>query len=290
MVSRTTKLLFIGPGVAYLAIIGLFPFFYSLYMSTHSLNLTRPRRNQFIGIDNYIQLVSDPLFQRAILNTAILAVASITLEIIIGFIVAKIFYEIAHIRTVNLLRTLFILPMMVTPVITGLLFTYIFNPTLGIANYLLRTLGLPESAWFGSADVALLSIIIVNVWQWAPFLMLIMLAGLMAVPRELYEASALDGAKWYEQSWNIELPAVRDVLMVGIIIRLIDNLRFFDVVYIATRGGPGDATEVISMFAYRQSFQFFNMGYGSAAAILILFITLFVATIAVKYLQKAENA
>jgi multiple sugar transport system permease protein len=290
VVSRTTKLLFIGPGVAYLAIIGLFPFFYSLYMSTTSLNLTRPRRSQFVGIDNYIQLVSDPLFQKAILNTAILAGASIALEIVIGFAIAKIFYEIAHLRTVNWLRTLFILPMMVTPVITGLMFTYILNPTLGIANVLLRMVGLPESGWFGSADVALLAVIMVNVWQWAPFLMLIMLAGLMSVPRELYEASALDGAHWYQQSWHIELPALRDVLLVGAIIRLIDNLRFFDVVYIATRGGPGDSTEVISMFAYRQSSQFFNMGYGSAAAVLILFITLFVTTLAMRYLRRVENA
>ena len=286
VVRLRTKLLFIAPGVVYLAAIGLFPFFYSLYMSFTSLNLTRPKRSRFIGFDNYVQLVSDPLFQKAILNTAILAGASITLEIIIGFFIAKLFYELQNMPTVNGLRTLFILPMMVTPVITGLMFTYMLNPTLGIANFLLQAVGLPPSGWFGSADVALLSVIMVNVWQWSPFLMLIMLAGLMAVPRELYEAAALDGAHWWQTSWHVELPALRNVLIVGAIIRLIDNLRFFDVVYIATRGGPGDATEVISMFAYRQSFQFFNMGYGSAAAIMILIITLVVTTFAMRYLRR----
>jgi multiple sugar transport system permease protein len=290
LVSRTTKLLFIGPGILYLAVIGLFPFFYSLYMSTTSMNLTRPRRSQFVGIDNYVQLLTDPLFQKAILNTGILAGASIALEIVIGFVIAKLFYEIAHLPTVNWLRTFFILPMMVTPVITGLMFTYMLNPTLGIANYLLSTVGLPGLAWFGSTQIALMSVIAVNVWQWTPFLMLIMLAGLMAVPREMHEAAALDGAHWYQVSWHIEIPSLRDVLLVGAIIRLIDNLRFFDVVYIATRGGPGDATEVISMFAYRQSFQFFNMGYGSAAAIVILFITLFVTTLAMRYLRRTDHA
>jgi multiple sugar transport system permease protein len=290
LVSRTTKLLFIAPGIIYLAVIGLFPFFYSLYMSMTSLNLTRPRRSQFIGIDNYVNLLSDPLFQKAILNTGILAGTSITLEIVIGFAIAKLFYEIAHLPTVNWLRTFFILPMMVTPVITGLMFTYMLNPTLGIANYLLSLAGLPGLAWFGSTQTALLSVIAVNVWQWTPFLMLIMLAGLMAIPREIHEAAALDGAAWYQVSWNIEIPSLWDVLLVGAIIRLIDNLRFFDVVYIATRGGPGDATEVISMFAYRQSFQFFNMGYGSAAAIVILFITLAVTTLAMRYLRRTEHA
>ena len=290
MISRTTKLLFIAPGIIYLAVIGLFPFFYSLYMSTTSMNLTRPRRSQFVGIDNYVSLLSDPLFQKAILNTGVLAGASITLEVLIGFAIAKLFYEIAHLPTVNWLRTFFILPMMVTPVITGLMFTYMLNPTLGIANYLLSMVGVPGLAWFGSTEMALMSVIAVNVWQWTPFLMLIMLAGLMSIPREIYEAAALDGATWYQTAWNIEIPSLRDVLLVGAIIRLIDNLRFFDVVYIATRGGPGDATEVISMFAYRQSFQFFNMGYGSAAAIVILAITLLVTTLAMRYLRRVEHA
>ena len=290
LASRSAKFFFIAPGVAYLALIGLFPFFYSLYISLTSLNLTRPTRTRFIGLGNYTKLLSDHLFQKAIINTAILCAGSITLELIIGFVVAKIFYEVAHLRLVNWLRTVFILPMMVTPVITGLLFTYIFSPTLGIANYVLGATGLPQLAWFGSVDTALLTIIIVNVWQWTPFLMLLMLAGLMSIPRDLYEAAALDGAGSLQTTLRIELPFLRDILIVGAIFRLIDNLRFFDVVYIATRGGPGDATEVISMFAYRQSFQFFNMGYGSAAAVLILVLTLVVTTVAMRYLRRVEDA
>lgn len=286
LADRRAKFLFIAPGIIYLALIGLFPFFYSVYMSFTSMNLTRPNRVAFVGFANYSRLFHDALFQKAILNTAVLSMASIALELLIGFMVAKIFYEIAHLRGVNWLRTLFILPMMVTPVISGLLFTYILNPTLGIVNYLIATVGLPQPGWFGSVDVALLAVIMVNVWQWTPFLMLLALAGLMTVPRELYEAAALDGASWRGIIRHIELPSLRDILIIGCVIRLIDNLRFFDIIYVATRGGPGDATEVVSMFAYRQSFQFFNMGYGSAAAVVILILTSVVASVAMRYLRE----
>ena len=287
--ERHPSLPFLAPAVVYLALLTLFPFVYSVVLSTTRRNLARPGQEGFVGLGNYFRLFSDGLFQTALLQTALVTVASIGLELILGYFVARLFFALAGVPFANVLRTVYILPMMLTPVVSGLLWSYILNPTLGIANYLLQSLGLPPSSWFSSASTALPTLIMINAWQWGPFLMLLMLAGLMSIPRELYEAAQLDGARWFHRVRFVELPLLRNVILIGVILRTIDNFRLFDVVYAATKGGPGDATEVVSMYAYRQMFQFFNVGYGSAAAVVILAIGIILTTFAVRFLETEER-
>lgn len=280
---------FLTPAVVYLALLTLFPFVYNVILSTTRSNLARPGQSGFVGIGNYVQLLGDRLFQLAIGQTFLVAAGSITLELVLGFLVARLFFAVRDMPGSSVVRTVYILPMMLTPVVSGLLWSYILNPTLGIANYLLDSIGLPALSWFSSGDSALLTLIAVNSWQWGPFLMLLMLAGLMGVPREQYEAAALDGARWYHVVRSIELPAIRDVLLIGLILRLIENFRLFDVVYAATKGGPGTSTEVVSMYAFRQIFQFFNIGYGAAVSVVILFIGVLLTTFAVRLLRREET-
>lgn len=283
------KLLFLAPAVIYLLLLSVFPFIYSVYLSLYDAKLTRMDRKLFIGFENYERLLTDPLFLKAIQNTAVLTVASITLEIIFGFICAKVFLSLKEMRTGQVLRSMAILPMMITPICVGLMFSYILNPTLGIANYLLSGVGVEGPSWFGDPTFALPTVILINAWQWTPFMMLLMLAGLVSVPSSLYEAAELEAAKWHHVARWIELPAIRDVIMIGVILRVIDNLKLFDLVYVTTRGGPGDATELVTFFAYRQDFRFFQVGYGSAAAVIILLISILVTTIAVAYMRKAQR-
>lgn len=287
--ERNPSLPFLMPAVVYLALLTLFPFIYSVILSTTRRNLARPDQTGFVGIGNYVTLFTDGLFQTALLQTAIVTVASITLELVLGYFVARLFYSLAGVPFANFLRTVYILPMMLTPVVSGLLWSYILNPTLGIANYLLTSVGLTPFGWFSSVKTALPTLIMINAWQWGPFLMLLMLAGLMAVPKELYEAAQLDGARWYHIIGYIELPLLRNVILIGVILRMIDNFRLFDVVYAATKGGPGDSTEVVSMYAFRQMFQFFNVGYGSAVAVVILIIGIILTNFAVRFLQQEET-
>ena len=169
------------------------------------------------------------------------------------------------------------------------MFSYILNPTLGIANYMLSGIGVQGPSWFGDPNFALPTVIFINAWQWTPFMMLLMLAGLVSIPDSLYEAAELEGAKWHHIARWIELPAIRDVILIGVILRVIDNLKLFDLVYVTTRGGPGDATELVTFFAYRQDFRFFQVGYGSAAAVIILMISIIVTTIAVAYLRRMQK-
>lgn len=287
--ERTTKWLFIAPAVIYLMLLSLFPFGYSVYLSLHDAKLTAMHRKWFVGLENYERLLSDPVFLQAIQNTAVLIVASIALELVLGFFAAKVFLGLREMRTGQVLRSMAILPMMITPICVGLIFGYIMNPTLGILNYLLGEVGIAGPAWFGDPRFALPSVILINAWQWTPFMMLLMLAGLVSIPDSLYEAAELEGAKWHHVARWVELPAIRDVILIGVILRVIDNLKLFDIVYITTRGGPGDSTELVTFFAYRQDFRFFQVGYGSAAAVIILLISIFVTTIAVSYLRRMQK-
>ena len=283
------RVLFLAPTAIYLLALTVFPFIYSLYLSLHQVKLTRLDRTVFVGLDNYTKLLTDPLFLNACWNIALVTITSIAIEIVFGFAIAKIFYALRDHRAGGLLRSLSIVPMMVTPICIGLIFSYIFNPVLGIANYLLTRVDLPPLGWLSDQKLALLTVTLINSWQWTPFMMLLMLAGLMSVPREHYEAAEIEGAKWWHVARSIEIPAIKNVILVGVILRLIDNLRLFDIVYVTTRGGPGSSTELVTLFAYKQDFQYFQVGYGSAAAVVILGISIIITTFAVRYLRSTEH-
>lgn len=288
MSENRTKWFFLAPAVIYLMVLTIYPFIYSLLLSTTRNNLARPEQQGFVGLENYAELLSTPLFHKAIINTFVIAFASITIELIVGFIIARLFFQIRDMPGNGIVRTFYILPMMVTPVVSGLLFTYILNPTLGIANYILQSVGLQPYAWFARVETALPSIVLVNSWQWSPFLMLLMLAGLMSISKEQYEAASMDGAGLFTIITRIELPSLRNIIIIGIMFRLIDNFRLFDVVYVATRGGPGDATETLSMYAYREMFQFFNIGYGSAVAVIVLVIGVILSQILYRLIRQED--
>lgn len=280
---------FIVPTCVFLALLTIWPFIYSVYLSLHTVRLTALHRATFNGFGNYWSLLSDGLFLRAMLNTLMLAIVSIACEIVIGFVVAKSFISIAHLRWSNWLRSFFLMPMMVTPLIVGMIFAYIFNPVLGIANHLLGAIGIAPVPWFGDSGAAMLSILLINVWQWTPFMMLLIMAGLFSIRSDLYEAARVDGAKWHHVLRFLEIPSIRGIVLLGVILRVIDTLRFFDVVYVTTRGGPGDSTMVLTLYAYQQNFQYFQAGVGSAAAVIILAISIVITTFAVRLLRRIED-
>ncbi len=286
--DRVQQVLFIAPTTLYLILLTLFPFIYSVYLSLYKVRLTTLHRKLFVGLQNYVNLFHDGLFVEALRNTALLIIASLVLEVLIGFALAKVFYEIRRIRWVNGLRSVYLMPMMLTPLSVGVTFGYILNPTLGIMNYLLQCIGLPPVPWLGEPTSAQISILMINVWQWTPFMMLLILAGLTSIPSNLYEAAEVDGAKWHHVVRFVEIPSVISIIMLGVILRIIDMLRFFDVVYVATRGGPANATMVVTLYAYQEDFQYFDVGQGSAAAVLILFISIVVTTFAVQFMRRLE--
>lgn len=277
---------FLLPAVTFLFALTIYPFVYSVVSSFLNFSLTNPRPPTFAGLSNYLSLFADNLFSVALLNTGLITVASVAIEFLIGFCMAHLFIAISDLRGAQLLRTIYILPMMVTPVVVGLLWSYILDPLFGIMNYLLGLVGIAPQPWFSDANTALWSVIFVNVWQWSPFMMLICTAALVSIPRDLYEAAQIDGARWFQTVIKIELPLIQNTVLVGVIFRVIDNFRMFDIIFATTRGGPGRATEVVSLYAYRQIFQYFNAGYGAAAAVVVFIIAMMFGTVAAKLLPR----
>lgn len=288
--EQLVRAAFIAPAVVYLMFMSIFPFIYSVYLSLYQAKLTRLQNKFFIGFENYVNLFKDEVFLASLRNTFVLTTTSIVFEVILAFACAKVFLSLKEQKAGYFLRSMSILPMMITPLCVALIFSYILNPTLGILNYILSGVGVEPISWFANPNLALWSIIAINVWQWTPFMMLLMLAGLVSIPSSLYEAASLEKARWWHVARWIELPAIKDVILIGVILRVIDNLKLFDLVYVTTRGGPGTSTELLTFFTYRQDFAFFNVGYGSAAAVIILIISIFVTTIAVGFLRKMQNA
>lgn len=277
-------LLLVLPALIYLGLLSVYPTIYAVNLSIRDFNLARPYKAVFVGIGNFVRLFQDDLFRKSIFNTAKIAFFSIVLELVFGYLVAEIFDK--RLKGMEVLRTIYMLPMMVTPVVWGLIWVYIFNPNFGLANYICEKIGLGFQPWFASADTALWSLVLVNIWQWTPFTAVIFLAGLSSLPRALLDAAAVDGAKWHQLIFYVKLPSLKYVAMVVILMRMMDNLRLFDLVYSTTQGGPGSATETMSFFVYRHGFKFFNVGYSSSAAIVVLVIIIILSQLLIRLFYR----
>lgn len=282
--------LLVLPAVIYLLLWTVYPLIFALYTSLTNRVLTKPKTGQFIGLENFRRLIfEDATFRTAVSNTLWLTVLSIAIEVFFGYWVAKLFFRTQHMRGVGVLRTIFIIPIMLTPLIVGLLWSYILNPTLGVASHILGLLRLPNVQWLGNPDLALYTVIGINSWQWLPFMMLLILAGLNAIPRDLREVSTLEGANWAQRLRHLEMPFIAEIVTLGVLIRVMENLKLFDIVYATTSGGPGQATEVLSLMAYRQSFLYYNTAYGAAIAILILILSNILVVLLFRTLLRGEG-
>ncbi len=278
--SRKEKLLYIGPVILALLLFSIFPLIYSVKNSFYDLNIAREGTGRFVGFSNFITLFKpDGLFLKALRNTFLLALVSLSLQIITGFMMAKLLYTVRNKPLFSVLRTMYILPIMVTPMAFGIIWTYILNPTQGVANYFLSLMNFTPRTWFGHPSTALATVVLVDWWQYTPFVATIILAGLFTIEPELYDASDVDGANWLQKILYVEIPNLTQVIGIAAILRLIDIIRMFDLIYVSTRGGPGGATEVISLYSYRQAFEYYNISLGLASALVAMVFTVILSTI-----------
>ena len=284
-----TGLILIVPTCIILAIINLYPFFYALYLSFHKYNLTRVAKGaKFIGFGNYAAAFSDPRFINSVVRTLIIVIAAVTIEFILGFALA--FVLNSKLRGMDTIRKLSIAPVTVMPVVSALIWFYILNQRYGIVNWALGLAGIPAQPWLTNPALATLSIVIADVWQWTPFIMLVILAGLNALPEYVYEAAQIDGLSDWQQFRWVTLPLLMPVILIIILLRLMDAFKLFDLPYVMTQGGPAGATETLSYYIYIQAFQFFEIGRAAAFAILMLILIIIISQIFVRRLYKEEEA
>jgi len=219
------------------------------------------------------QLFGDERFQWALLRTLYYTLLAVLAPLVLGTLSALVFHRKFPLR--GFLRGVFILPMMATPVAVALVWTMMFHPQLGVLNYLLSLVGIPPPLWVFDPGTVIPSLVLVETWQWTPLVMLIVLGGLAALPTEPYEAAQLDGASAWQTFWRITYPMVLPFLMVAAIIRTIDAVKAFDIIYVISQGGPGTSSETLNIFLYLQAFAFYNIGY--ASAVVVVFFALIIA-------------
>ena len=284
------KMAFIMPTMILLILMNIFPLLWSLYLSFHRYKASMPNRPaKFIGVQNYARLLSDPEIWGYFQTTAYFVVLAVITQFIIGFGLALLLNR--EFRYKGLVTTLILLPMMLSPVVVGLFWRFIFaSDASGLVNYLLSPLIRESIGWTTDPKIAMLAVVIVDTWMWSPFMMLISLAGLSAIPKYLYEAADVDRAsRWFKFRW-ITLPLVSPLLLIALLFRTMDAFKMFDIVYVLTReGGPGIATETVSMNLYRLAFRNYNTGKACAMAYLLLIIIVALSNIYVKQLNKVRG-
>lgn len=276
--------LFSLPAVLIVAGVIVFPWLFTLYMSTQDWKIGGGP--EFVGLQNFAELFSDARFIESMGHTFYYTVLAVLLPILFGTAAALVFHREFPFR--GLLRTIFVMPMMATPVAVALVWTMMFHPQLGVLNYLLSLVGIGPQAWVYSPHTVIPTLILVEVWHWTPLVMLIVLGGLAGLPREPYESALIDGANAWHMFRHITLPLVWPFIMVAIVIRTIDALKAFDTIFVITQGGPGTASETLNIFLYLQAFQFYKIGYASAVVVIFFVIIIMLSLLLLYARQKSK--
>ena len=287
--NRMTPYVFMAPAVIIMGLALLYPLGYMIYGSFRAWD---PSQNisetEFVGLKNYITLFFDPAFRESLSVTLTFAFVVVTAELAIGVGLALLLDR--NIRGMSVLRTLFILPMMIAPVVVGLMWRYMYHPTVGTINRTLKSMGLEGVDWLGQH--ALLSVIIADIWQWTPFIFILSLAALQSLPRSALEAAKIDGATGWQQIRYIKLPLMMPVLIVTGLLRLIDAFKVLEVILVMTEGGPGLSTEIIALRISRTATEFRELGVAAAMSnyLLILLLILTLGMFVITRLQEARAA
>lgn len=259
---------------ALVAIIGLtiLPLLFSVGLSLTSLSYVNTRAARFIGLENYVQLFSDPRFLVSLAQSAILIFGPLVFQLAFGFMLALVMNE--RLPGLGWLGTIFILPMFFPPVVMGLIWKVLFTPQLGGVNYYLGLIGIEGPLWLAEPTYALTSIVIATVWGWTPFVALMFYAAMQTFPRELYEASHIDGATWLQQIRFVTLPLLKQTALVVIVFRIMEGLAIFPIIFVMTAGGPAGSTETSNYYAFVTGFEFMKVGYASSIILTFLAILL----------------
>ncbi len=288
--GRWTPFWFLAPAVLTLFIIGIYPTIFALVTSFRRYNIARPREGfPFVGFENYASVLSDSTFWASLFLTAKFYVTVLPIEIVLGLMIALLLHKPGMGFLKSLARVTLVVPLATTYAVVGLIGRLIFNGDFGVANWFLDVLGIGGIDWLGSQSGAFAAIAIMDIWQWTPFCALIFLAGLSMVPGEIEEAARLETSSKLSLLRFVQLPYLMPGLTALLILRSADVLKLFDMVFVMTRGGPGSATDLVSIYIQRIGFRVFDLGTASAQAILLLIITILLSRLYIRVLYKEVN-
>ncbi|MCR9121396.1 MAG: sugar ABC transporter permease [Phyllobacteriaceae bacterium] len=282
-------MIFLLPAMLVLFLTTIYPMLYAGYLSFRSYDLAKPFVPRvFVGWSNYQQVLTSGDFLNALSITFQLMVITLSIQLVVGVGLALLVTQ--RLPGMGIARTLLLIPMMISPVIVGLVWLFLYFPELGYLNYFLSFVGLDPIPWITSPNWALWAIAIADIWQWTPFIMMGTAAALTSLSPEPYEAARIDGNTRWQVFRHVTLPQLKPVLVSLVFLRAIDAFKIYDIIFVLTKGGPGDSTEVLSLYIYRQSFTFWQMGVGAAASFVSLIIIVVLITLFFKSLNRDQTA
>lgn len=273
--DRNAKWLFPLPALLAILVLIVGPVLANFLISLQDWFIGLPPK--YVALDNFTNALADRRFWNGVRNTFYFTLVAVPIQLVLGLGIAMLFNR--EFPGKGLVRTIILLPMVATPVAIALIWALMFDPSLGVLNYFLESFGLPRSLWVADISLALPSLVLVDVWEWTPMVALILLAALQGVPNEYYEAARIDGANPLQTFRYITLPTIRSAIVVALILRTVDALKTFDIIYVITGGGPGTATETLNVYAFKTGFEFFRAGYAAALLIFLMMLVLGVAIV-----------
>src|SRR5687767_13203605 len=287
--TRRWRYYTLAPALAIYLLLALLPIANLLAMSVHEIRwVDGVAQWTYAGLKHFLELPRDPLFRAGLANTALFAILAVSAEMVIGFFLALFVSHIGGGRVVY--RTIFLLPILLPGIVIGAIWKLMYNPDFGVINQMLGAIGVAGHDWLGERSLALLSVVVVDVWHWTPFVFLLLLAGLESLPQDVYEAAKVDGASAWAELRYLTIPMMLPTIAVTLAFRLIVSFKVFDEVYLLTGGGPGTATEVVSFSIYRRFFTEDRMGYGSAISVVALFALTLVIVLCLGALRRRTSA
>jgi multiple sugar transport system permease protein len=278
------KHLFIWPAFLVVLVISLFPLIYALTVSFQTVRVVPPTPPRFVGLDNYAEIATSARFWGSIWTTALITFISVFFQYVLGFLLALALHH--NVPGSSLYRVSFLLPMFLAPVGVALIARMVFHPYLGPVNDLMGFMGFAYVPFLTEKWPAIMVLAVIDIWQWTPFVTLLMLAGLQGLPQEVFEAARVDNIGAWRRFWGITFPMLLPLSVAVVFIRLIEGFKIIDTVFVLTGGGPGTATETLTLFAYNEGFKKFNLGLTSALSFMFLFVVIIFGTI---YLALASR-
>ncbi len=286
--DKISTWLFLAPALIFLAITALFPLLYSVYLSFFRMKLNAANQTPvFIGLENYIRMFTDTMLHGSTWNTVLFALISVALEVVLGLMLALVICSDK--MWARIVTSLFMIPMIMAPVAIGTMWRMMLDATTGVINYLLSFVGVTGIQWLSNPNMAKVSVLLVNVWQLTPWVAIICVAGLKALPGECIQAALVDGASPTQIFWKVVLPLVKPVLVIVIMMRFTDAFKVFDTVYTMTNGGPGTATEMLPNYIYKQGLKYFDAGYTAALAIVFVVTMTLISLFFLRWRKKEEE-
>ena len=271
--KRLEKTMLVLPAALFLILFSIYPLIFSFRLIFIKWFLNKPNPPTFIGLKNIQNVLMDTRFWNSLRVTLVILLIAVTVETLAGLFLSLLFRDKVYGK--RIIISLLMIPIMISPMVIGIIWRFILNPEIGIANYILKMIGLQPLVWLGDIKYALSTIILIDIWQWMPFMFIIFLSGMQGISPNLYEAAEVDGASEWGLIRYITIPMLKPIMYIGILIRSIDSFKMFDLVYILTRGGPVNSTETASLYIYKTGFNFFNMGKASTMSYVLLIIMTF---------------